>query len=1045
MALNYNSQNTFAGGELAPSLHARTDLAKYSTGLKIARNGNILPQGGFINRAGTYRVATAGDSSHKVRGVPFVYADGQSYNIEFGEKYIRMYKDGLPIAVGSTYLDFNPVTAYVAGSFCKVSRHISCYRASSGARLDLYSTAPETGILATPIQVQFFSGGASLVVTVVSDVNISIELSTTPSDNSADKIQAALRAANANYAAWFVCENAAYAAARPTSAAGYTFTDNGNTAKYFMSRLAVVGNATNTSLFPLYETTYWIDGSNYGIPSPYLSAELFDLKFTQSADYLYIFHPDHAPMQLVRVANNSWLLSVYNFKNGPFMLSNTNIGRTLVSNSATPAYSVDNTISTLAPGYPPYPGAISDYMRLETSAAHGLSTGDTVKISAIVNAAFTYLNGNVYSVEVVDTTKFYLCYPWTTTRILVSSFATVTLAAGKASAIGPSTITANFPLFDALHVGALFEMVETIPAQTITDATFDANTHVTASIKCGRTWRLITSGTWGGSLSVQVSTDGAVTWKSLRTLSSNGTATVAASNYDTSGDTGAPQCLIRVAANDTQTWYGAAGALVISLSSDTFDWHGIVQIVTVSSDTVATANIITEPGVGIGLASTNATYLWSEGSWSNYRGWPTCGTFYQDRFCIASTASEPQTVWMSQTGDYVNFGVSFPLVDSDAISALLPSRTVNIVKNMAVLGSLVVLTSDSDFSIEPGNGGVLSPTSINITCHGHRGTSGVTPAIVGNELILVQQMGSVIRNLIYQFSVNGYMGDDIIVMAKHLLTGHSIVEMAFQQEPDSILWAVRDDGKLLSLTYMREQEMLAWSLHDTDGLFESVSVIPNSTLGINEVWFVVNRGGVRFIERMAKRYMGDDPADYMILDCAVTQDNGSSPSATVTGLSHLEGKTVNALHDGFVARGLVVASGSVTLPATATLAHVGLPYITDLETLRIDSPTPNGTSQSRRIAIPEVTIRFVDSRGGWIKAMAKDIDAPAATGVVGFDEMLEHDSVQVMSAAMPLKTTDYKVTMNGGYDFGAGIFFRQIDPLPVTIISIIPKVIVSEN
>lgn len=239
--------------------------------------------------------------------------------------------------------------------------------------------------------------------------------------------------------------------------------------------------------------------------------------------------------------------------------------------------------------------------------------------------------------------------------------------------------------------------------------------------------------------------------------------------------------------------------------------------------------------------------------------------------------------------------------------------------------------------------------------------------------------------------------------------------------------------------------MLAWSLHDTDGLFESVSVIPNSTLGIDEVWFVVNRGGVRFIERLAKRDMGEYAKDYMMLDCAVTQNNGASPLATVTGLDHLDGKTVNALVDGFVVKDLVVASGSVTLPIPVTLAHVGLPYVSDLETLRIDSPTNNGTAQSRRIAIPEVTIRFVDSRGGWVKAMAKDIDAPAATGVVGFDENLEHDSNQNMSVAMPLKTTDYKMTLNGGYDFGAGVFFRQVDPLPFTIIAIIPKVIVSEN
>ena len=88
MSLNYNSQTSFAAGEISPSLHARTDLAKYATGLKIARNGNILPQGGFRNRPGTYMVAAAGDSTHAVRNVPFVYSNGQAYNLELDRKSV---------------------------------------------------------------------------------------------------------------------------------------------------------------------------------------------------------------------------------------------------------------------------------------------------------------------------------------------------------------------------------------------------------------------------------------------------------------------------------------------------------------------------------------------------------------------------------------------------------------------------------------------------------------------------------------------------------------------------------------------------------------------------------------------------------------------------------------------------------------------------------------------------------------------------------------------------------------------------------------------
>ena len=925
MALQYHGQNTFAAGELSPSLHARTDLAKYQNGLKKARNVNIMPQGGVRNRPGTYHVAAAGDSTHKVRIIPFVYSDGQAYVLEFGENYIRFYTNDAPVVASST------VSAWVTGTVYIVGNMVS---------------------------------------------------------NSA-----------VNY----------YCITAHTASAAFST-----------------------------DAAKWRAQTAYEIPSTYLSAELFDLKVTQSADYLYIFHPLHAPQQLVRLANDSWQITPFNFKNGPFMLSNTSSGKTLSSSSTTFDYRVsNNSAQVIATGFYHIPSTTDKRVTITPSADTGAVTGDIVKLTSFDGALAATLNGNLFSVIVNPSDPFHmllLCYLGTSTPITVANFTSYNTAVGKIFTKGPVTITANFPLFQSTHVGALFQMTETIPAQTVS-ATL-TTTVASSSIKCGHTWRLITTGAWTGFVSVYMSTDGGTTWNALRSLQSAGS-----DNFDTSGDTSADQCLIYAKGTFT-------GACTINLSSDTFDWHGTIQIVTVASSTSATANILSEQGVGLGLASTNSTWQWAEGSWSNYRGWPTCGTFYQDRLCIASTVREPQTVWMSQTEDYTNFGISYPMVDSDAISALLPSRTVNIVRNMAVLGALVVLTSDSDFSIEPGSGGNLSPTSILITCHGHRGTSAVDPAIVGNELILMQQMGSVVRNLIYQFSVSGYMGDDIIVMAKHLLTGHTIIEMAYQQEPDSILWMVRDDGVLLSLTYMREQEVLAWSWHDTNNgtdLFESVAVIPNSTLGINEVWFVVNRGGTRYIERLAKRDMGSDPADYMMSDCAVTQDNGSSPSASVTGLAHLNGKTVIALVDGSVVTGLTVAAGATTLPVSASIVHIGLPYVSDIETLRIDTPNAKGTAQGRRIVIPEVTVRFLDSRGGYIKAMSQDIADPATTGIVGFDEILQHDAAQVMSAATPLKTLDYKLSLNGGYDMGSALWIRQTDPLPLTLIALFPKMEVSDN
>jgi hypothetical protein len=290
------------------------------------------------------------------------------------------------------------------------------------------------------------------------------------------------------------------------------------------------------------------------------------------------------------------------------------------------------------------------------------------------------------------------------------------------------------------------------------------------------------------------------------------------------------------------------------------------------------------------------------------------------------------------------------------------------------------------------------------------------------------------------------MGDNVSVMSQHLFTDYNIVEMAYQQEPDSLVWAIRDDGVMLSMSYMREQEVIAWTHHDTAGDFESVACIPNSTLGINEVWVVVKRtiGGatVRFIERMAPRDMGTDIKDYVLLDCATTT---TSSGTTVSGLTYLEGKVVNVLADGNVVNGLTVASGAVTLPIAATIVHVGLPYISDVETLRVELQNQNGTSQGRKIAIPKITVRFWDSRGGYLGISSQDTTAIASTGVVGLDEIPQREPGDHGGVAIGLKTRDYIFTPNGGYDMGSSIFYRQVDPLPFCITALVPQIKQGDN
>ncbi|TPW08970.1 MAG: hypothetical protein FD129_2364, partial [bacterium] len=381
-----------------------------------------------------------------------------------------------------------------------------------------------------------------------------------------------------------------------------------------------------------------------------------------------------------------------------------------------------------------------------------------------------------------------------------------------------------------------------------------------------------------------------LTWKTLYTFTANS---------DASGDTGEEQCILRYQRPTSGAFYlmggsppaSQTGTAVCELSCDEFDWTSITRITGYTSSTVVT-------GTAESLSVYNqATDDWAEGSWSPYRGYPSCSCFYGDRLVMANTPSEPNTAWQSQTQTYYSFARSNPLVDSDGISTPLPSQRVNVIKNIVSLRDIVPLTSDDDWIISSSNG-IMTPETVVTKPQGGRGSSGVEPAIIGNRIIVVQPMGQVLRDLAFDLDADGLGGRNISVFSSHLFKGYSVVEMAYAQEPDSLLWVVRSDGKLLSLTYLFEQDVLAWTWHETDGEFESVCTIPGD--GYDEVWVIVKRtiGGAtkRFVERLANRLESTDPRDQFFVDSGLSLD---SP-VTISGITKANPGVVTATSHGFV-------------------------------------------------------------------------------------------------------------------------------------------------
>lgn len=442
----------------------------------------------------------------------------------------------------------------------------------------------------------------------------------------------------------------------------------------------------------------------------------------------------------------------------------------------------------------------------------------------------------------------------------------ITFTITPSGTTGSITLTASSALFASSHVGALFNINHNVAEQSVSSSLGSATNG--SSITCGGTWRIITHGTWAATIAVQKSTDGGSTWTNIRSFSS--ASDFNANTFGTEDmSNNAPNFLVRLNCSSY-----TSGTIGYTLTCDAFRNVGHVKITAYTSATQVTGTVTKT------LGGTTATFDWAEGSWSDYRGWPAVGEFNQDRLVTGNTANEPQTIWQTKSSNYYDYSRNSPLVDSDGITTNIPSRQLNGINGFVPLTQLIALTSSSEWGIGSVDA-VMSPLTITQKIYGYNGSAGLKPVIIKNRAVYVQFMGAVILDLGYELLSNTFTGSDLSILANHLFNGYSIKDMCYQQYPDSLVWVVRDDGFLLSLTYLREQEVVAWAQHETDGSVESLCSIPATDQfdkGYNQVWLSVLRGDDRFIEYMDHRMSSTLPEDQFFVDCGITF-NGTEPDA----------------------------------------------------------------------------------------------------------------------------------------------------------------------
>jgi hypothetical protein len=665
----------FTGGELSPRLDGRNDLTKYASGCKTLENMIVYPHGSAARRPGTQFVAEVKDSTKKTRLIPFEFSTTQTYMLEFGNQYIRFYKDNGVILSG---------------------------------------------------------------------------------------------------------------------------------------------------------------GSPYEIVSPYLEAELFEIKFAQSADVMYICHPNHAVRKLSRTGHTAWTLTEVNFTNGPYL---------------------DNNITTTT----------------FTISAHTVGAGRTLTASAI-----TGINSDTG--------------------------------------------------FQTTDVGRLVQF---------------------------------------------------------------------------------------------RNGYG--------------------KITARTSTTVVTIEILKDMG------STSSSTDWSLGAFSNTTGHATCVTFFEQRLVFAGTKSQPQTLFFSKSGDYENMDEnrSGTVSDDDAIIYTIASNQVNAIRFMTATRTLIVGTAGGEFAVSGGGTDVaVTPTNILIKKQSNHGAANLDAIAVGNVTLFLQRAKRKIRELAYNFDVDGYLAPDMTILAEHI-SESGITQMAYQQEPNQIIWCVRTDGQLIALTYQREQQVVAWHRHIFGGSFstgdavcESVAALPTDD-NEYQIWVIIKRT----INGVTKRYVEylhtfdfdeTDNTDFNFLDSQLSYSG--SPVTSISGLSHLEGQTVAILADGATHPRKTVTSGSISLERSASKVKVGLPYTSLLQTMRLDAGSQDGTSQGKTKRIFDITLRIYESIG---IEVGPDLN--------NMERIPFRSSATLMNQAIPVFTGDKEIEFRGNYETDGYVYVRQDQPLPLTILSLYPRLVTNDG
>lgn len=489
------------------------------------------------------------------------------------------------------------------------------------------------------------------------------------------------------------------------------------------------------------------------------------------------------------------------------------------------------------------------------------------------------------------------------------------------------------------------------------------------------------------------------------------------------------------------------GRLIRLKGSENY-WRAL-RITSVTSDKVVVATLEGEP-----FANLKAIKSWRLGYWSDTTGWPTCGTFFDDRLVAAGSTEYPDMYGMSVVGAYETFSQTDEfgsVLDDSAVAARLNARRLSRIRWLEEdEKGLLIGTGSGEYILTSAKGEaeLITARSMKARNSTSRGSADVKPVKVDRQVLYVQRNRRTLREMAYVYEADGYKSPSMSQLASHLGIKR-FVEMDYAAEPHGIVWIRREDGTPVGLTYNRDENVVGWHRHDfSDGIVESLAVMPQRDQTQDALWVqvrrTVNGQQRRYIEFLTRTWDFDMTlADAHFVDCGLRYSG--APVQTVYGLQHLEGCDVYGLAD-FVPFGpKKVVGGSITLDAEASSLVVGLGYDSELEISRLENGAADGTALGKSGRIHNVSLLVWQSWGGEVGVwndQAYDPNNPSAPMGAYEYTQVEYDRPASILEEVQLYTGEVGPMITAPTNAKRNtVKFRRprSSPLPFSVVALMPQ------